>query len=179
MFGKSKTIWWPLPDVETKQAIAATSAGAEVSQTAYSELVDCARLRDIRMVNSTFSMSPEALGSNQPDWRLGYDCELTQASYDAEDKLLTGWVSAAASCKAGRKKVFELKARYLIVYLIEGEPDEAVAMKFIERLGAGSAYPYFRAHFAEVASQAGMNAPPLPILRGSKHRLLGEDRASR
>ena len=41
-------------------------------------------------------------------------------------------------------------------------------VRFVNRVGNFAAYPYFRSHFAEITSQAGITIPPLPVMKEGK-----------
>lgn len=148
-----------------------TASAPKVSNQAYSAAVDAAHLRDIRLIGCAFNSAPEAFIKPQDNWKFGYGCEVSDAFYDDEAKLLTGWVNCDATTKVGRRKIMNLRATYLVVYDIQGEPLEEAALKFVHHVGCFAVYPYFRAHFSEVSSQAGMKMPPLPILKEGKRRI--------
>lgn len=143
---------------------------AEVSKAEYSSAVEAAQLRDIRLIGCAFNSSPEAFIKSE-GCKYVYGCEVSDSFYDDEAKLLTGWVNCDATTKIGRRKIMSLKATYLVVYDIDGEPLEEAALKFVQHVGCFAVYPYFRAHFAEVSSQAGLRMPPLPIMKEGKRRI--------
>jgi hypothetical protein len=153
------------------KVVARPKSEATVSQESYSEAVDAARLREVRLIQSDFKAEAEALGDPEPNWRMGYGCEVKETYFDAEASLLTGWVVAEATCKLGRKRIVGTKACYIVVYDLEGEPEEQAALKFVSRVGPFTVYPYFRAHFAELASQAGLRVPPLPVMKERKRHI--------
>lgn len=142
-----------------------------VTPAAYQVAVDAAQLRNIRLIRSDFDVQPEGFSTNRDRWKHSYSCVVTRSFYDPDRGLLTGLVTGAVACRAGRKKIISLKCDYLVAFDVHGEPDEAAALKFIERLGNFAAYPYFRAHFSEVTSQAGIALPPLPIMKESPRRV--------
>ena len=78
------------------------------------------------------------------------------------------WISAEANCVKKRKKIISVKCRYLVVYEVDGAPDDLIIQAFSRRVARFAAYPYFRAHFAELVSQAGVYIPPLPIIKERK-----------
>lgn len=141
-----------------------------VSNGDYSAAVEAAELRDIRLIGCAFNSSPEAF-VRIDGCKYTYGCEVSDSFYDDEAKLLTGWVVCDAAAKVGRKRVMGLKATYLVVYDIDGDPLEEAAKKFVHHVGCFAVYPYFRSHFAEVASQAGLRIPPLPIMKEGRRRI--------
>ncbi|MGZ8362879.1 MAG: hypothetical protein ACXW3D_03370 [Caulobacteraceae bacterium] len=141
-----------------------------VSPEAYSEVVDSARMRNIRLIKSDFLMDPEGMYPGS-EWKSGFGCDVTETTFDLERGLLTGMIVGEAFCKIGRRKVVSLRCHYLVAYDISGTPDEAAALSFVARVGNFAAYPYFRAHFAELTTQAGLMLPPLPILKEGRYRI--------
>jgi hypothetical protein len=135
-----------------------------VTPAAYNEFVARAVLREIRLIKSDFSLHPEALG-DQKSWRHLQSCEIQESHYDASDNSLVMFVSAEAYCVNKRKRVISTKCRYMVAYSVDGKPDEAAVEAFARRVARFSAYPYFRAHFAQLMSQAGVEVPPLPIIK--------------
>lgn len=148
-------------DPATSKAKAAQRVPVEDYQVA----VDTAQIRSVRLIKSVFDIQPEGFSPKREAWRQSYNCQVTRTYFDLSRKLLTGLVSAEAWCKVSRKKIISLKCDYLVAFDVGGNPTEEAAELFVKRLGAFSAFPYFRAHFAEVTSQAGIALPPLPIMR--------------
>jgi len=153
--------------IEAKAAPPAPTPAPAVEPAAYNALVSSARLRDLRLVKSEFNLDPEGLEPD-PTWKQVHSCELQQSHYDAENSLLVAWISAEANCLKKRKKILSVKCRYLVVYEVEGTPDDLIIQAFSKRVARFAAYPYFRAHFAELVSQAGVSIPPLPIIKERK-----------
>lgn len=149
----------------------ATSPTRRSSAEEYSDAVGAAEMVSIRLIKSDFVVEPEGLGHDKSAWKRAYDCQVKNVSFDRTRRLLTGIVSADATCKLGRKRLISLKSSYLLVYSVEGEPTEAAAEIFVKRVGAFAAYPYFRAHFSDACSQAGITLPPLPILKAPAQRI--------
>ena len=136
----------------------------KIPPEAYNALVGSAELSAIRLIESDFALRLEGLGDEQ-SWRHAQSCEIQDARYDAENSLLTAFVSAVAHASLKRKHVISVKCRYVIYYRVEGELEEAAVVEFANRVARFTAYPYFRTHFAELMSQAGVYAPPLPIIK--------------
>jgi hypothetical protein len=134
----------------------------------YNALVNSATLQEIRLVESQFSMAPESIADPKL-WKLMQSCEITESHYDADDKVLFAWVSAQASCTYKRKRVVSAKCEYLVIYNVDGDPEDVEVDIFAKRVARFAAYPYFRAHFAEVTSQAGLTLAPLPIIKEKKY----------
>jgi hypothetical protein len=145
-----------------------------IAPAVYNAFVATAQLREIRLIKSEFTLRPGGL-EEQESWRYIHSCEINASDFDAESGLLMAFVSAEAYCLEKRKRVVSTKCRYLIIYTVDGEPEQAVVDAFSRRVARFAAYPYFRAHFAELMSQAGVAAPPLPIIK--ERRLLAEPKS--
>jgi len=148
-----------------------------LSPAEYNKLVAAANLRDIRLVESSFAIAPDGL-ETRPELKLVHTCEIENAHADIADGLLVAIVAAAASAviagedRGSETELVSARCRYLIVYNIVGNPTEAAVDTFAKRVARFAAYPYFRAHFAELASQAGLMLPPLPVIK--ERRLIPE-----
>lgn len=138
---------------------------------AYDDAVEKADLRDIRLVSADYTSLPDIALPPHDSWKFGYNCEVEGVGYDEEAGLISAWVGAAAFCKAGRKKILNVKARYLIVWSVTHSVEQETVEKFATLLGPFAVYPYFRAHFAEITSQAGLLVPPLPIMKGPQRKV--------
>lgn len=137
----------------------------------YEDAVETAELLDIRLVSSEFSSLPEIALPEKPSWRFGYTCEVDSVGYDAEPGLISAWIEAVAFCKSGRRKILNVKSRYLIVWSVSHPLDQPIVERFATMLGPFATYPYFRAHFASIASQAGISVAPLPIMKGARRQV--------
>lgn len=82
-------------------------------------------------------------------------------------------VALAAGCKQGRKWVLRGRSTYLVAYTVEGRPTVQAAEEYLNKVARFTAYPYFRAHFAGLCSQAGAQMPPLPVMKGNIPRKIG------
>lgn len=150
---------------------ATPEVAVDVSPEAYSQAVDCAQLHDIRLTSSSFSASSEAYLRPEPSWKRGFACDVVDGSYDKEAGLLTGWVEAEAFVKRGRRNIFLLKTKWLVVYKVDGHPDEQAAIKFVQMISNFAVYPYFRSHFACASAEAGVRLPPLPVMKEPRRKI--------
>ena len=142
-------------------------ASSELRPTAidYNNLIDAAELAAIRLIASNFKVEPDAYGTDIENWKRSYACEFAESHFSPDGKSLLGFFDATLSIKLARKSVVSLKSKYIVFYNITGAPGAGAVKEFIERVGKFSVYPYFRAHFAEVCSQAGLYVPPLPMMK--------------
>lgn len=139
---------------------------------AYREAADAADVKSIRLVSSNFDIKPDAFTESDRSWKQVYRCDTVSAQYDKDQSVLFAFIEAAAICKIGNRNVISLKCNYIVSYIVHGNPEKVAAERFARHVGRFAAYPYFRAHFAELTSQAGLNLPPLPVMREGK-RLIG------
>jgi preprotein translocase subunit SecB len=139
----------------------------QVKPADYNQIVGAARLRDIRLLKSEFSVDPEAFPATA-DLKLSSDCEIQDAHFDADSEILAVWVVGEATCKKKNKKLLSSRCRYVVIYDVSGKPEEPVIALFAKRVARFAVYPYFRAHFSETCSQAGLVLPPLPIIKETK-----------
>ena len=141
----------------------------------YNSVVDAAELLDVKLIKSSFDLQPHFFAAEDQDLDFRYTCDLERSSYDAESKVLLGQIALEAGSKVGRKWVLRVRSTYVVAYSISGEPPEDAATGYLERVARFTAYPYFRAHFASLCSDAGAKVPPLPVLKGNvPTRILGD-----
>jgi preprotein translocase subunit SecB len=136
-----------------------------VSVARYAEVVSSAEIRAIRLINSDFNVEAQAISRDHSKWKLNYGCDVVESRYDASRKLLTALVATSVVCKFGRRNILSHRCKYVVVYDVSGDPEEEAALQFVERVGRFAAYPYFRTLFADMTTQAGVNLPPLPVLK--------------
>lgn len=148
-----------------------SSSGGKIPARDYIATVDAAEIIDIRLIKSDFLVEPEALGRERSQWKQSYDFQVRDVRFDGTRNLLTALVVGDAVCKVGRKRIIGLKCRYMVAYAVTGAPTEAAAESFVRRVAAFAAYPYFRAHFADVCSQSSIALPPLPIMKEPKRMI--------
>jgi hypothetical protein len=146
----------------------------------YNLLVKAAQLSAIRLVKSDFFLLPEGFLSK--DLTLVHECEIETSHFSSADGALLVVVNAEAFGTIGEpgtkrhRKVMSSNCQYLIAYDVIGEPSAAAVQTFARRVARFAAYPYFRAHFAELTSQAGLQLPPLPVIK--EQRLIQEPPAA-
>ncbi|MFC3068923.1 hypothetical protein [Phenylobacterium soli] len=129
--------------------------------------MDAAELLSVRLIHSEFTVEAEAYQRDKSSWKRSYGCEAQGVAFNAKRDRLSGSVVAEVVCRTGRKRIVVAKCRYLVDYAIKGSPTDTAAETFFGRVGVFAAYPYFRSHFAELTSQAGLLLGPLPVLKES------------
>ena len=141
--------------------------GVKKAAGEYNAVVDAAELISVRLIRSDFTADADAYMHDKSGWKRGYGCEAQGVFLNQKLSRLSGSVVAEVICRSGGKRVLVVKCRYLLDYAITGDPSEEAAKAFFGRVGRFAAYPYFRSHFAELTSQAGLLLGPLPVLKDS------------
>jgi len=130
--------------------------------SSYNRVVAVAALRSIRLVTANFFlevMEAKEERFNNPSW----SCPMQD--FDREKGTLFSLHKWTVAVDAGKPMKAEISATFLIVYDGLTDEDEAAVSRLIDRVGKFSSYPYFRAHVATSASMAGINVPPLELLK--------------
>ncbi|OOY27466.1 hypothetical protein BMI90_12720 [Thioclava sp. L04-15] len=144
------------------------SAGdpAEFDNDIYAKLTVSARLRDIKLISSDYSVKPEVFEALEDLENMvhGFSGEPSGFYFDEETGLLIGQYRWNAEIKLGRKKVLKLVSEYLVAYNGMADFDEGYVRFFFEKVGRFATYPYFRAEFSQHSSASGIMLPPLPSL---------------
>lgn len=109
-------------------------------------------------------MKPEALQTDSGSWRKDISGEVVETFADPELNYLAGSFAFEVVCRHKRKRILSATARYLVSYKTDGVFNIETGTLFVERVGRVVAYPYFRTVVASLASQAGLQMPPLPII---------------
>lgn len=136
----------------------------------YNDMVAQAELIDIKLIKSDFNVEPGFFALEDEENALRYSCEL-DVSLDGENtSTLMGFYACEAGVKHSRKWLLKVKATYLVVYYVNGSATEAAKSAFLERVGRFACFPYFRGHVAHLATSAGAELAPLPVLKGNLPR---------
>jgi hypothetical protein len=130
----------------------------------YNQVVAQARLIAVRLISSKLQVNPTAFADEGAKTKYLIDYILIDKNYDPVAGRLVGIFNFKYYIKHGRSKSVEVVADYVIDYGVSAPCDEEAAILFVRRLGPFAAYPYFRALHAMLMGQAGLVAPPLPVL---------------
>jgi hypothetical protein len=144
----------------------------------YENVVGTADLLDVKLTNSTFEVQPALFSLPESAKRYAYGCEPEAIHFHAESRRVFGVFALEAGVKSGRKWLFRVRSKYLIIYGVAGDADKLAVETFAERVGAFTCYPYFRAHYANLAGSAGAELPPLPVMRGAVPRNIRQPASS-
>jgi hypothetical protein len=133
----------------------------------YNALVNSAELMDIKLIKSDFDVQPIFFSTEDDKKSYRYDCELARSFHREGGDYIFAEVALEAGCKVGRKWLLRSKSTYLVAYALDRPTSEAAALEYLKKVARFTAFPYFRAHFAEQCSQAGAVVQPLPVLKGN------------
>lgn len=134
----------------------------------YNYVARNAQLEAINLLDSQFKINPECL-ADQENWKLSYGRQILSCQFSEEDGNVAGIFQYNVTAKLGRKKAAHFVAEYVVFYGVPGDVTDTSALGFCHNIGSFAAYPYFRALFAHMASEAGINFPPLPAIASTAH----------
>lgn len=132
----------------------------------YKEVSCSAALQEIRLVSSKFAVKPELF---LPDDDVGSPKSLfsggtSGVTIDEDEGFVAGHYHWEAKVKFGRKTGLKLQTDYVLIYSGIGGLDTDHINMYFNKIGRFSTYPYFRSHFSNHVSEAGLMLPPLPSL---------------
>lgn len=134
----------------------------------YNYVARNSRLEAIHLLDSKFKMNLEFL-SEAENWHLSYGRKTLSCQFSQEDGHVAGIFQYNVTAKLGRKRAIHLVAEYGAFYNVPNDATDASAMGFCHNIGSFAAYPYFRALFAHLSSEAGVSLPPLPAIASTAH----------
>ena len=132
----------------------------------YHEVSCSAELQELRLVSSKFKMKPELFlyeDDGKPPKNL-FHGHAVGVTIDEDEGLIAGNYIWEAELKFGRSTGLKLQAEYLLIYSGVGGLDANHTSMYFSRVGRFSTYPYFRSHFSNHVTEAGLMLPPLPSL---------------
>lgn len=134
----------------------------------YEEVARNARVREVRLVESTYSAKITSfLAADHGDGvelKQSYFGEPAHYTFSPEKGVLAGSYHWTAEVKVGRAKILKLGTQYLVVYSNLKDAQEEYVRLYFNKLARFTSYPYFRAHFAMSTSASGLMLAPLPSL---------------
>ncbi len=139
---------------------------AELRRQTYNKAVREAHLVTILLSSLKFDVSRDALGSDE-NCKLRYAHDLADVEISSRDGsfALIVRVNWRVELKQGRKRIVQCSALYDIVYDEFSELDEDIGNLLAENLAQPATYAYFRALFANLDWSAGLQTPPLPVIK--------------
>lgn len=146
-----------------KEAPKSGFAGAE-----YNAVATAAQLQGINLLSSQFNVDPACI-STQGLWKLSYERKLLACHFSDDGRNVAAILQYQVTAKSSRKRALFCSADYGVFYQMpDGATQEAVT-GFFRNVGTFAAYPYFRALFAQLVSEAGLTLPPLPAIASTAH----------
>lgn len=132
----------------------------------YSKVSRAARLREIKLIASTYTVRPEAFEVAQDFENLknNFSGSCIDFICDAQEGLAWGRFQWVAEIKSGRKVCLKLVSEYLVMYSEVHDCDEDHVETYFRKVGRFATYPYFRATFSHNIGETGILLPPLPTL---------------
>lgn len=150
-----------------------TAQASEGDQTAYQKVVGTARLEDILLVSSSFSIDPEYYAASEKTHHIHVQQEFSTF----EDQAATA-CEFSVTAKADEKDILLIKAKFVVSYSqLQGQAGPAVEA-FVKQVGVFAAYPYFRSFVSQLSWMASAQLPIAPILRLSQPGATGAPRPS-
>lgn len=144
-----------------------TFGSPKFSNEIYTEVAQSARLKDVRLLESSFRVQADLLhvfDHAAESYELGFSGKLSSFGYDAEDGFAVGSFEWKAEAKHGRKKAMTTKAKFMVIYGSLNHMDEEYVRLYYGKLSKFTSYPYFRGFLALNAAASAIVLPPLPSL---------------
>ncbi|MCR9129441.1 MAG: hypothetical protein NXI12_07965 [Alphaproteobacteria bacterium] len=137
---------------------------AEFDRDEYNRAVKAARLLDVALTASEFSVKGEYFSPSETPRRLSSDYTLVDCSFDGSHLILL--VRFAIEAKESNKKLLKCKCDYNVIYAFnEDDISEPAAKSFGNHIAQFTAYPYFRQHVSQLSWESGADLPILPVLK--------------
>lgn len=148
---------------------------------AYARVVEDATLENIRLVSSSFKISPKFREDDHEVKRF-IDQEVKGVDFDqaagalvgmvrcrcwmgSDPKTGTGSTEVSSETDPQKASLLTINAQYVLLFKISGEHGSDSIATFFHRVGPISVWPYFRAHVAAIAAEGNVDIPVLPIKR--------------
>lgn len=132
---------------------------------AYNDIARSAKLIDVRLVESSFSINPEVVqddaSETQAAYSFGGDCGGSSLSASG---LCIGVYDWWSEIRRGRKKPLKATCKYVVAYENLRGKDERHVEVFFRKIAKFASFPYFRVHVAMHVAAAGLTLPPLPSI---------------
>jgi hypothetical protein len=138
----------------------------------YNAVVQSAELLEIRLTLSKFDVKSEyyllkhkEADADKSHAKLGMGGALLESNYVKQEGLTFGNFEWFASSTKGRKRLLSIKSRYLVVYAVAKDLEDAYVQAFLANVGKFATFPYFRSLVATYNAAASADLPILPVLR--------------
>jgi hypothetical protein len=131
----------------------------------YNQVVQTAELRDIKLVASVFSVSPEYYAGQPEALDMILSDKLDWVNFDEAGTLATASFDWSADCKRDDEDLLSVSATYIIAYAFSASAGRRYVEAFIQNVGRFALYPYFRALVAQFSAASSADLPVLPIIK--------------
>ena len=135
----------------------------------YNVIVATSRLDTIRLVGTSFAVHPEYF-AGEKSLAVGGDMKTAATNTEAGTAvgLFEFWVEAKG--RESKETLLRFDCSYVVGYGgldLSSEELEAAAKLFVNRVGKFAVYPYVRGMLSRLSAEAGVDLPPLPVLKES------------
>lgn len=129
----------------------------------FNAIAKTARLELIQMNSCAFEVKPSFF-IRRKEVKLAFERNVVSVHCDSAERSGIGFFHYSIVARIGREQVLKCHSRYMVAYEVETECDSEAFEVFCERTGMLTAYAYFRALVANLASSANVDLPPLPMV---------------
>lgn len=129
----------------------------------FNAVAKSARLEVVQMNSCSFDIKP-AFFIKRKEVKLSFDRNVVSIQCDSNERTAIGLFHYSVVAKVGREQVLKCHSRYMVAYQVNSDCDSEAFKVFCERTGMLTAYAYFRALVANLASSANADLPPLPMV---------------
>jgi len=137
----------------------------EERRAQYNRVVREANLVTIDLKDVVFSVDPLAQTGAEDGRKRVFSSEVRDFSFDLEHKFAFACLRWSLDIKFNNKKVVKCRVDYNVLYDGFTCENEEIVKLFIENVAAPATYAYFRALYAQLDWSAGLNSPPLPVVK--------------
>lgn len=130
----------------------------------YNKVVEQAALGDIQLTSLKFDVKPDFFSSDEKR-KLRYDVTLQATEFEPSVGLAVASLTLSVIGTAGKKKALNCSADYAVVYGNLKDCDSEAVDAFLDRVAKFACFPYFRSLFSSLDWSAGLQLPPLPVLK--------------
>lgn len=134
----------------------------------YNKVARGAELEGIILMNSSFDVKAECI-SDQRDWKLSHGRKILSCQFNEEERSVAAVLEYNVTARLGRKRALRCVTQYAVFYETPAGATKAGAIGFCRNVGTFAAYPYFRALFSRLSSEANLRLPPLPAIASMAH----------
>lgn len=139
----------------------------------YNYVAERTKLLGLHLISSDFKITPEFY-SDRDNVRLAIETEIVGNSLDNETGILVTMFEFTMRGKVKNRVAVKCGGQFVTAYRTPADAESAAAEAFCAKVGLFAAFPYFRAHVAQMAASANADLPPLPMLSSIPHKAKGD-----